>query len=89
MIPYVPVDAPRLDHTVYEMVLGHFLGHDLRMLLETVKTWPREIYDVGAVVVAVKARLEKVENGVDRGEKTGQVSRQEEVVLLMECLAEL
>ncbi|TEB23793.1 vacuolar protein sorting-associated protein 41 [Coprinellus micaceus] len=90
-IPYVPTDAPRLDHVVYEMVLGHFLGQDLDMLLQTIKTWPREIYDVAAVVVAVKAKLDKLEAGspVEKHEGKKVPTRQEEVVLLMECLAEL
>ncbi|KAF6748944.1 vacuolar protein sorting 41 [Ephemerocybe angulata] len=91
VIPYVPTDAPRLDHVVYEMVLGHFLGRDLGMLLQTVKSWPREIYDVAAVIVAVKAKLEKLEKGgkVEKQEGGNVLSRQEEVVLLMECLSEL
>lgn len=98
VIPYVPTDAPRLDHVVYEMVLGCFLSgkkkRDLEMLLETVKTWPKEIYDVAAVVVAVKASLDKAEKeGSIRkggGESQGDgMTKQEEVRLLMECLAEL
>jgi hypothetical protein len=96
VIPYVPTDAPRLDHVVYEMVLGCFLGgkrkRDLEMLLETIKTWPKEIYDVGAVVVAVKARLDKAEKerSIRKGEEGEEgLTKQEEVRLLMECLAEL
>ncbi|RXW18809.1 hypothetical protein EST38_g7044 [Candolleomyces aberdarensis] len=96
VIPYVPTDAPRLDHVVYEMVLGCFLGgkrkRDLDMLLETIKTWPKEIYDVGAVVVAVKARLDKAEKegSIRKGEEGEEaMTKQEEVRLLMECLAEL
>jgi hypothetical protein len=28
IIPYVPIDKPRLDHLVYEMMLGRLLMYD-------------------------------------------------------------
>ncbi|TFK29012.1 hypothetical protein FA15DRAFT_678099 [Coprinopsis marcescibilis] len=89
IIPYVPTEAPRLDHVVYEMILAHFLTRDLRTLLETVKTWPREIYDIGAVIVAVKAQLDKLERGGSPIPQEDGLTRQEAIVLLMECMAEL
>ncbi|KAJ7717660.1 hypothetical protein B0H16DRAFT_1610599 [Mycena metata] len=75
IIPYVPTDSPRLDHLVYEMILAHFLSHDRPSLLRTVKEWPKDIYDISAVIVAVLADLDR-NSGADS-------------VVLMECLAEL
>ena len=28
IIPYVPIDSPRLDHLIYELILAHFLIYD-------------------------------------------------------------
>ena len=33
IIPYVPIDSPRLDHLVYELILAHFLIHDRQVSL--------------------------------------------------------
>ncbi|KAJ6522772.1 hypothetical protein DFH09DRAFT_1191159 [Mycena vulgaris] len=75
IIPYVPTDSPQLDHLVYEMILAHFLSHDRKSLLQTVKDWPKEIYDISAVIVAVHAELDR--------------NAASDLVVLMECLAEL
>lgn len=41
------------------MVLAHFLRHDPEALLRTIKSWPHEIYDISAVILAVKDQLER------------------------------
>ncbi|KAJ7731006.1 hypothetical protein DFH07DRAFT_157899 [Mycena maculata] len=83
IIPYVPTESPRLDHLVYEMILAHFLSHDRTSLLQTVKEWPKDIYDISAVIVAVHAEL-------DRSASTSSLtSSSSDSVVLMECLAEL
>ncbi|KAF9004353.1 hypothetical protein BDQ17DRAFT_1241222 [Cyathus striatus] len=87
IIPYVPTDNPQLDHVVYEMILAHFLSHDRQTLLKTIKEWPREIYDITAVIFAVRAELDKVA-GSSRT-LAGSGAGVGENVLLMECLAEL
>ncbi|KAH6902802.1 vacuolar protein sorting 41 [Coprinopsis sp. MPI-PUGE-AT-0042] len=103
IIPYVPTEAPRLDHLVYEMILAHFLTRDLRNLYKTIQTWPREIYDIAAVILAVKAQLDKLEKGglsstfpsslpppdKDSSHTTPPLTRQEATTLLMSSLAEL
>ncbi|KAE9406995.1 hypothetical protein BT96DRAFT_963264 [Gymnopus androsaceus JB14] len=80
IIPYVPTTHPRLDRVVYEMIVAHFLAHDVQMLFQTIKEWPRDIYDIGAVIVAVKDEVDKVKAPAQQTPKT---------VVLMECLAEL
>ncbi|GAA6038514.1 hypothetical protein JCM8097_004607 [Rhodosporidiobolus ruineniae] len=62
IIPFVPTHDPQLSRLVYEMILGHFLRHDHAALLRTVKAWPTEIYDVGAVILAIKDQLERAPN---------------------------
>ncbi|GAA5862553.1 hypothetical protein JCM8547_002101 [Rhodosporidiobolus lusitaniae] len=59
IIPFVPTHDPQLSRLVYEMILAHFLRHDQEALLRTIKAWPPEIYDVGAVILAIKDQLER------------------------------
>ncbi|KAJ3880126.1 hypothetical protein F5051DRAFT_175299 [Lentinula edodes] len=82
IIPYVPTQQPRLNRVVYEMILAYFLAHDAKMILQTIKEWPHDIYHVGAVIVAVKDELDKVEVSHETIDKAKSV-------VLMECLAEL
>ncbi|KAF8237909.1 vacuolar assembling protein VPS41 [Tricholoma matsutake] len=83
IIPFVPTDSPRLDHLVYEMMLAHFLTHDRETLLRTVKEWPKEIYDIAAVIVAVRSELNKATS------TSSTISSNPRSRVLMECLAEL
>ncbi|GAA5973692.1 hypothetical protein JCM11641_005083 [Rhodosporidiobolus odoratus] len=62
IIPFVPTHDPRLSRLVYEMILAHFLRHDQEALLGTIRAWPPEIYDTGAVILALKDQLERSPN---------------------------
>ncbi|KAG6917674.1 hypothetical protein DXG01_001649 [Tephrocybe rancida] len=83
IIPFVPTESPQLDRVVYEMMLAHFLTHDRQTLLQTVKEWPREIYNIDAVIVAVRSELDK------SASTSSTISSSPSSKLLMECLAEL
>ncbi|KDR84343.1 hypothetical protein GALMADRAFT_237137 [Galerina marginata CBS 339.88] len=83
IIPYVPKENPRLDHVIYEMMLAHFLTHDRTALLHTIKDWPRDIYDIAAVIIAVRAELDKTAS------TSSTMSTNGDSTVLMECLAEL
>jgi hypothetical protein len=52
----------------------------IQALLQTVKEWPREIYDIAAVIIAVRAELDST---------SATISTSEGPTILMECLAEL
>ncbi|KAJ9477425.1 Vacuolar protein sorting-associated protein 41 [Pseudozyma hubeiensis] len=78
-IPFIPTSDPTLSEVVYDMILAHFLQHDLDKLLETIKEWPSEIYSTAAVVLAIEDRLKS-------GEGRKQAGKEK---LLMECLAEI
>ncbi|KAF8309561.1 vacuolar protein sorting-associated protein 41 [Clavulina sp. PMI_390] len=73
IIPVIPTSNPQLSKLVYEVILAHFLAHDREALLKTIKEWPTAIYDIGAVIVAVKSELDKAPSSP----------------VLMDCLAEL
>ncbi|KZT70226.1 vacuolar protein sorting-associated protein 41 [Daedalea quercina L-15889] len=83
IIPYVPTESPTLGHLVYEMILAYFLAHDRYALLRMIKSWPKEIYDVPAVIVAVQAELDRAPSS------SSAKTTAPETVPLMECLAEL
>ncbi|KAJ8501707.1 hypothetical protein ONZ51_g465 [Trametes cubensis] len=83
IIPYIPTESPTLGPLVYEIVLTYFLAHDRQALLQTIKTWPKGIYDIAAVIVAVQSELERAPSSSSM-KPTGP-----DTVILMECLAEL
>jgi len=83
VIPYVPTENPTLGHLVYEMILAYFLAHDRQALLHTIQSWPKEIYDISAVIVAVQAELDRAPSSSSMNTSTP------ETAILMECLAEL
>ncbi|KAL8279333.1 hypothetical protein RQP46_008370 [Phenoliferia psychrophenolica] len=73
IIPFVPTNNPQLSRLVYEMILAHFLRHDPDALLKTIRTWPHDIYDVAAVILAIQ----------------DQIQRKPDLKILMESVAEL
>ncbi|EIW51779.1 vacuolar protein sorting-associated protein 41 [Trametes versicolor FP-101664 SS1] len=83
IIPYIPTESPTLGPLVYEIVLTYFLAHDRQALLQTIKTWPKGIYDISAVIVAVQSELDRAPSS-STTKPTGPGT-----VILMECLAEL
>lgn len=87
VIPYIPIDSPTLDRVVYDMILAHFLAHDHQMLLQTIKEWPKDLYDITAVIFAVRADLDKASTYSFSTKLASASSRS--TTVLMECLAEL
>ncbi|KAG0184699.1 Vacuolar protein sorting-associated protein 41, partial [Apophysomyces sp. BC1034] len=71
--PYIPMKDPQLSSTVYEMVLAWFLKSDHQALLKTIHLWPRTLYNISIVIVAVEDYLPK--------DKDNEI--------LLECLADL
>ncbi|EIW76424.1 vacuolar protein sorting-associated protein 41 [Coniophora puteana RWD-64-598 SS2] len=90
IIPYIPVDSPQLGHMVYEMVIGHYLTHDKHALFETIKSWPKTIYDIPAVINAIQSALDRSPSTSSATSiSSSSRSTTPDAVLLMECLAEL
>ncbi|WFD44675.1 Vacuolar protein sorting-associated protein 41 [Malassezia psittaci] len=55
-LPYIPTQHPQLSEVVYDMVLVHLLHTDERRLLQTLRTWPAELYSRQAVAAAIQDR---------------------------------
>ena len=55
----------------------------IQTLLQTVKEWPKEIYDIAAVIVAVRSELDKAAS------TSSTISSSPGSKVLMECLVEL
>ncbi|KAI6017010.1 hypothetical protein BKA83DRAFT_347458 [Pisolithus microcarpus] len=83
IIPFIPTEAPQLSHLVYEMILGYFINHDKEALLQTIRDWPKSIYDMPSVIVAIQSELERIP--MSSSLKPSSV----DAVWLMECLADL
>ncbi|CDO75230.1 hypothetical protein BN946_scf184895.g10 [Trametes cinnabarina] len=78
-------DTKRWEDWIFLFAQKHQLqasGAD-RALLQTIKTWPKGIYDISAVIVAVQSELEKAPSTSTK-KPSGP-----DTVILMECLAEL
>ncbi|KAI8139914.1 hypothetical protein BJV82DRAFT_625472 [Fennellomyces sp. T-0311] len=71
--PYIPVKDPQLSSTLYEIVLAWFLKSDHQALRTTIHQWPRSLYSLSNVIVAVEDYLPK--------DKDNEI--------LLECLADL
>jgi hypothetical protein len=87
IIPYIPTDRPRLGHLVYEMILAHFLANDRQALQRTIHDWPKDIYDISAVIVAIQSELDRYVPFSSR--TTLSMPAVPDAIILMECLAEL
>eukprot|EP00271_Cylindrocystis_brebissonii_P008266 TRINITY_DN22316_c0_g6_i1.p1 TRINITY_DN22316_c0_g6~~TRINITY_DN22316_c0_g6_i1.p1 ORF type:complete len:410 (+),score=61.66 TRINITY_DN22316_c0_g6_i1:160-1230(+) len=57
--PYVPTASPRLNLTVYKMILESFVlrASDHRLLLTLVQKWPTDVYSVPALIDFAIGRL--------------------------------
>ncbi|KAI0303893.1 hypothetical protein BC826DRAFT_980228 [Russula brevipes] len=87
IIPYIPTDKPRLGHLVYEMILAHFLANDRQALRRTIHDWPKDIYDISAVIVAIQSELDR--SVPTSSKSTLPMPAPPDTIILMECLAEL
>ncbi|KAF8265127.1 hypothetical protein EI94DRAFT_1831406 [Lactarius quietus] len=88
IIPYIPTDRPRLSHLVYEMILAHFLANDRQALQRTINEWPKDIYDISAVIVAIHSELDRCTPSSSKS-TTLLTPASPDTVILMECLGEL
>jgi hypothetical protein len=71
--PYIPIKDPQLSSTVYEIALAWFLKSDHIALRNTIRQWPKTLYSLSNVIVAVE--------DYTRRDKNDEI--------LLECLADL
>lgn len=71
--PFIPIKDPQLSSTVYEIALAYFLKSDHVALRDTIRKWPKTLYNLPNVIVAVEDYTKK--------------DKDDEV--LLECLADL
>ncbi|KAI8987337.1 hypothetical protein BDF20DRAFT_814816 [Mycotypha africana] len=84
--PFIPIEDPQLSSTVYEIVLACFLKSDYEGLLKTIQQWPKTLYSLSNVIVAVEDVLRKKEKKQQHHPITNEDKDDE---ILLECLAEL
>ncbi|KAG4301223.1 hypothetical protein PCK1_002533 [Pneumocystis canis] len=59
IIPYIPITDPQLSSSVYEMVLLYYLNSNQKLLFDTLKSWPCEIYNLDNIISAIKDSWEQ------------------------------
>ncbi|KAI9184101.1 Vacuolar protein sorting-associated protein 41 [Blastocladiella emersonii ATCC 22665] len=57
LLPYVPLANPVLDHTVYEVILAHYLSSDFAVFSDLISRWPRHLYNTPNVISALEDTL--------------------------------
>ena len=59
MAPFIPVNAPKLSPTIYELVLNEFLKMNCETFHRLLKQWPSDLYQSDNIISAVLEQLEK------------------------------
>ncbi|KAG9761251.1 WD domain-containing protein, partial [Aureobasidium melanogenum] len=72
--PYIPSTdmKPALPSFVYEVVLGHYIGHDRPRFRELLDRWDPELFDITSVKTAIQNKLDSSdvnEESVEGGER--------------------
>lgn len=62
---FIPTSNPRLSQRVYEAILLAFLRSDRSAFLQTLRTWPPDLYDVNAVIPVVEQYVTKTSGATD------------------------
>ncbi|EFN59982.1 hypothetical protein CHLNCDRAFT_133107 [Chlorella variabilis] len=59
LAPHLPTESPQLKAATYDLVLSSFLLHpsDHEVLLQLVRRWPPDIYDVPQLQAAILSRM--------------------------------
>ena len=86
--PFIPIANPQLPSHIYEMILAKLLQvNNQAGFLETVRKWPRTLYDnIKSVIAAVEAKLlQNTPSGISNLDREQTMTNS----LLMDALAEL
>jgi len=61
--PHIPSTdmKPALPSFVYEVILGHYIGHDRQKFAELLERWDPELFDISSVVTAIEDKLDSQE----------------------------
>ncbi|KAF2200975.1 hypothetical protein GQ43DRAFT_481105 [Delitschia confertaspora ATCC 74209] len=86
--PYIPTKQmqPPLPSLVYEVVLGHYIIHDRMRFKQLLEDWEPSLFDIDAVIEAIKSKLsagDVTEDSVE-GDEQGRDWR-----ILQDALAKL
>ena len=55
--PLIPYKKPKLDHTLYEMILNEYLQTDVAGFQKLIKEWPTDLYNSETIIYVLQARL--------------------------------
>ncbi len=71
---YIPAEVmhPPIPHTIYEVLLGHYVESDKPRFKELLERWPTELFDIKAIATTLETQLkyrDVREDSIDDGEK--------------------
>lgn len=55
----IPLDNPRLDNTVYEIVLNYYLLNEPEKFQECIQNWNEELYNPDSILFSINERLKE------------------------------
>lgn len=62
LAPVVPTYEPRLPKHVYNSILVELTSDDPKVMLEVLKTWPADVFDVSTVTKAIEEQMDLTSN---------------------------
>jgi len=93
IIPYIPINQPRLRDTIYEMKLNYFLLNSSDQFLRCIKEWPHDLYKIQNITTVTVDRIAVLEQESERNRLDGKDQELREsdrnISVLLEALANL
>lgn len=63
VIPFIPIENPRLNPDIYEFILNAYLLYDHEKFLQCIESWPTDMYDINHVITSVSEKLQNIQYG--------------------------
>ncbi|KAL9657386.1 hypothetical protein ABK040_014374 [Willaertia magna] len=93
IIPYIPIDNPRLSDAIYEMKLNYFLLNSPEQFLNCIKEWPHDIYKIQNIATVTAENIKSLEQEMDKEKLEGREQEaknlENKIVTLLNALATL
>ncbi|KAJ3370342.1 Vacuolar protein sorting-associated protein 41 [Allomyces arbusculus] len=65
ILPCIPTQNPVLNHTVYEVILAHYLSANFKGFRNLIEKWPRQLYNTASLLGALEDTLLDFPNDED------------------------
>ncbi|KNE55443.1 hypothetical protein AMAG_01334 [Allomyces macrogynus ATCC 38327] len=65
ILPCIPTQSPVLNHTVYEVILAHYLSANFKGFRNLIERWPKQLYNTASLLGALEDTLLDFPNDED------------------------